>query len=75
MTETDPYDLWKHVECDSEDDVEKLKFYVRRLFRFLDYTEESDSGNVFHPISFGCCRAMMIEPCNKMFEKLKELSK
>jgi hypothetical protein len=45
---------------------------VRQLFAFLDYTEESDSGRIFHPIQFSCTRVAMIEDLNKCIKALKE---
>lgn len=44
---------------------------VRELFEFLDYTEESDSGTIFHPIRISCCRALMLEPLDKVLKELK----
>lgn len=29
---------------------------IAELFSYLDYTEESDSGRVFHPITISSCR-------------------
>jgi len=54
--------------------VNDLKECVREFFEMLDYQEESDEGNLFHPITIGCCRAMMIEPLNKLLDRMKELS-
>ena len=44
---------------------------VRELFKFLDYTEESDNGRIFHPIQISCCRALMSEPLGKVLKELK----
>ena len=44
---------------------------VRELFKFLDYTEESDNGRIFHPIQISCCRALMSEPLDKVLKELK----
>ena len=44
---------------------------VRELFEFLDYTEESDSGTIFHPIRISCCRALMLEPLGEVLKELK----
>lgn len=44
---------------------------VRKLFDYLDYTEESDSGREFHPITIGCCRAMLMEPFGLILKELK----
>lgn len=53
----------------SKMDVKQL---VKELFSYLDYTEESESGRIFHPISIGSCRAL-ISPCLDM--TIKELRK
>lgn len=44
---------------------------LKRFFEMLDYTEESDSGNIFHPVTIGCCRAMMIEELDGILKRLK----
>lgn len=44
---------------------------VRELFKFLDYTEESDNGRIFHPIEISCCRALMSEPLGEVLKELK----
>lgn len=44
---------------------------VRELFKFLDYTEESDNGRIFHPIQISCCRALMLEPLGEVLKELK----
>lgn len=54
--------------------MDQLKEAVKEFFKFLDYTEESDSGRVFHPISLGCCRAMMSKPLGDCLEKMKRLA-
>ena len=51
-----------------------IKELVRELFEMLDYTEESDGGNIFHPIRITCCRVMMNERLNKLLAELKEAS-
>jgi 3'-phosphoadenosine 5'-phosphosulfate sulfotransferase (PAPS reductase)/FAD synthetase len=53
----------------------ELKQVVREFFKFLDLVEESDGGRMFHPVTIGCCRAMMLEPLNEILDKMKELSK
>jgi hypothetical protein len=45
---------------------------VKELFEFLDATEESDSGRVFHPIAISCCRAMKLEPLGVCIKALRE---
>lgn len=51
---------------------QELKSLVKQLFEMLDHTEESDSGKLFHPITINCCRAMMVEPLNKVLADLKK---
>jgi hypothetical protein len=54
---------------------QELKKLVNEFFtKYLDYTEESDSGNMFNPIYISCCRVMMHEPLNKLLSRMKELS-
>jgi hypothetical protein len=45
---------------------------VRELFEMLDYTEESDGGKIFHPVTITCCRVMMNERLNKLLAELKQ---
>lgn len=52
--------------------LEKL---VQEFFSYLDLQEESDSGNVFNPISISCCRCLMLEPLQMVLDKMKEVSK
>ncbi len=51
-----------------------LKECVREFFKILDSQEESEEGRMFHPVTIRCCRAMMIEPLNKLLDRMKELS-
>ena len=51
-----------------------LKECVREFFKILDSQEESEEGRMFHPVTIKCCRAMMIEPLNKLLDRMKELS-
>lgn len=44
---------------------------IERLFLFLNYTEESDNGRIFHPTVISSCRAMMTEPLNQLLEEMK----
>lgn len=59
----------------AETEHEELKRIVREWFAYLDATEESDEGREFHPVTFGCCRAMWVEPIGKLMARMKELSK
>jgi hypothetical protein len=45
---------------------------IQEFISYLDYTEESDSGRVFHPIQISSCRALM-SPCIAML--IKEMRK
>ena len=45
---------------------------IQELLSYLDYTEESDSGRVFHPIVISSSRALM-SPCLDML--IKEMRK
>ena len=61
-------DAWKEMGKQLESIKENLKL----LFYYLDYTEESDSGREFHPISFTSCRVLMTQPFGKVLINLKE---
>ena len=53
----------------------ELRVCVKEFFeKYLNYTEESDSGKMFHPITVSCCRAMMTEPLSNLLDKMCELS-
>jgi hypothetical protein len=53
----------------------ELQELVKELFdEYLDVTEESDSGRVFHPIQVSCCRAMKSEPLGALLKRMRELS-
>ena len=61
------------VKVDKEnDEYRKQNRLIKDMFRQLDITEESDSGRIFHPITFSCCRVMMHEPFEKTLKELKE---
>ena len=53
------------------DDLD-LAGLVREFFSYLDYTEESDSGRVFNPITIGSCRVLMSQPLGMCLEMLRE---
>lgn len=55
------------LKLDSMSDREIIKEFLS----YLDYTEESDSGKVFHPIDMGCCRVSMIEPFGMVLKELR----
>ena len=52
----------------------ELQQCVREFFEMLDYQEESDEGRLFRPITIHCSRVMMVEPMNKLLDRMKELS-
>lgn len=45
---------------------------IQEFLSYLDYTEESDSGRVFHPIQISSVRVLM-SPCIEML--IKEMRK
>lgn len=45
---------------------------VKEFLSYLDYTEETDSGTEFHPITIGSCRVLMTRPLSMCLEKLRE---
>lgn len=54
---------------------ERLKECVKEFFdSYLNYTEESDSGRLFHPISISCGRAMKLRPLEELLIEMQELS-
>lgn len=58
--------------CKEEPTKESLKDMVKSFFKdYLDVTEESDNGKLFHPVQVSCCRAMMTEPLNDLLVKMK----
>jgi hypothetical protein len=54
---------------------EQLKGVVRAFFKYLDTTEESDEGRIFHPLHLSCCRSMWTDDINLIMKRMKELSK
>ena len=59
---------------EAADDIGHMKSLLVRLFEFLDLTEESDSGNIFHPITIGSCRADKQEPLEDLLAEMKKAS-
>ncbi len=45
---------------------------VKEFFSYLDYTEESDSGTLWHPIHISCCRCLMTKKVEECLIALKE---
>tara|TARA_B110000259_G_scaffold168252_1_gene197164 strand:+ start:85 stop:369 length:285 start_codon:yes stop_codon:yes gene_type:complete len=59
---------------DAKADFE-LRLCVKEFFeKYLNRTEESDSGKMFNPIVVSCCRALMTEPLNNLLARMAELS-
>ena len=56
------------VELDALD----LDGLVREFLSYLDYTEETDSGREFHPITIGSCRVLMSQPLGMCLDKIRE---
>lgn len=53
----------------------ELQELVKTFFQdYLDVTEESDSGNIFHPITINCCRVLKVQPLNELLAKMRELA-
>ena len=62
-------------EMQQEERDAELRVCVKEFFeKYLNRTEESDGGKMFHPITVSCCRALMLEPLNKLLERMSELS-
>jgi len=50
----------------------RMEELVKSLFEdYLDVTEESDEGRIFHPTFITSCRSMKVEPLNKLLTELK----
>ena len=49
-----------------------LKQLVKELFYYLDITEESDSGRVFHPTIITSCRVHDQEAISEILTQMKE---
>lgn len=52
-------------------DEDEIREVLREFFRYLDYTEESDSGRIFRPIQITSCRALMTPKLNVVLDKMK----
>lgn len=51
-----------------------LRELTQEFFKILDYTEESESGIEFNPVSISCCRALLVKPLSKIITQMRELS-
>ena len=78
MTESPGYlqliEINQDAAATQENNVEHMKSLLVRLFEFLDLTEESDSGRIFHPITIGSCRADELQPLNDLLKEMKKAS-
>jgi hypothetical protein len=55
--------------------LRELQELVKEFFEdYLDVTEESDSGKVFHPIQISCVRCMKLKPLSDLLQRMRELS-
>lgn len=76
----------KHISIRLEDSLKQLIEYeeelkhkstvelVAELFSYLDYTEESDSGRIFHPVTIGSCRVTLTQSLALVLDELKKRS-
>ncbi len=44
---------------------------LKRFFEILDTVEESDNGNLFHPVHISCCRVMTGIELEGILKRLK----
>lgn len=55
--------------------TDRLKECVKEFFdSYLNYTEESDSGNMFQPITISCGRVMKMKPLEDLLIEMQQLS-
>ena len=63
------------AEMQNEERALELQGLVKEFFeKYLNRVEESDGGKEFSPVTIGCCRAHMLEPLNKLLDKMAKLS-
>ena len=63
------------AELRNEEDALELQKLVKEFFdKYLNYTEESDGGRLFNPVTISCCRVMMVEPLGELLQKMRLLS-
>jgi 3'-phosphoadenosine 5'-phosphosulfate sulfotransferase (PAPS reductase)/FAD synthetase len=68
-------DAWINGHRVGQKKGDQLRLAVKEFFeKYLDVVEESDSGRAFKPIEVSCCRAMKIEPLNKLLAEMRALS-
>ena len=74
-TEQDIAALEKNIALMREQRDIELRVCVKEFFeKYLNRTEESDSGKMFNPIVVSCSRVMMTEPLNNLLAEMAELS-
>lgn len=52
-----------------------LNELLAEFFTYLDYQEESDSGNVFNPIYISSCRVMLSQSLDAVLKEMRKCSK
>lgn len=67
-------DRTEELKAEYTDRLESLDLegLVKEFLSYLDYTEESDSGRVFHPICISSCRVLMTQPLGMCLTKIRE---
>jgi hypothetical protein len=74
-TEQDIAITEKNIALMREQQDIELRLCVKEFFeKYLNRTEESDGGKVFHPITVSCCRVMMMQPLSNLLHEMRELS-
>jgi hypothetical protein len=74
-TEQDIATTEKNIALMREQQDIELRLCVKEFFeKYLNRTEESDGGKVFHPITVSCCRVMMMQPLSNLLHEMRELS-
>lgn len=63
----------EYQDCKDES-LLQLKKAVQEFFGFLNRTEESESGRVFHPVDISCCRALWLEPLEDCLDRMRKYS-
>jgi len=61
----------RKLEYAAKLDTMSVRELIAEFFSYLDYTEESDSGREFHPITIGSCRVLMSEPLGMCLDRLR----
>ena len=55
--------------------MKTLDDLVIEFFSYLDLEEENDSGNLFHPVTIGCCRNVLIPKLENCLKEMKKMIK